>query len=182
MRIFLIILFVMFLNLEVSQLKAQQTAKKKPTQKEILDKIYFAMARGDVTGYLNSAYKKMAKGYGNGKPLPAIQYQAYSLNAKEWLKYRWFEVDTEVSKKWIQKVIKMIDYLARVKGYIDGERFKGDTNTKEYKEAMLKFSKAYDMLGKLLKKPGKVGKKRYLALKRAKKQWQKDMLRKYKMQ
>ncbi|QSH41337.1 hypothetical protein P0136_08565 [Lentisphaerota bacterium ZTH] len=147
----------------------------------VKNKIYFATDGDAVLGFLKKCRIDIKKGSKDGTPLSIHKYYMFMADIKKLAEYKWFEVDTEFSRKWIIKVYKVMGFMTRMKKFIVNARANGRMSEEKSQEALHKFSQAYDMLGKLLKKPERVDRKKYSQLKRTKKQWQKDMLKKLKM-
>jgi hypothetical protein len=127
----------------------------------------------EVMNYLQKCDKMIKGGDQNGQPIASIKYTAFRVHVGYWLKKRWLELDTQVSREWFIKIYKLIDYMAKAKRYIDAQKFNARTKSQNYQKAVQNFVWAYKKFAELLKNPEKVDPKMLRKLKKQKKEWMK---------
>lgn len=100
---------------------------------------------------------------------------------KDWINYRWFIADTELSKIWAKKVYKNLQYMGKTLSRLQALKERGRTTSPEYKKAMEYFDIAHKNFAAQIKKPVRVSSKVLNKAKLKKLQWQEQMRKKYKL-
>ena len=164
-----------------AQASAPTSSKAELKRKIIITQIEETLEKSTVIAYLGKCILEIEKGAKDGKPLKMDKYLSYNAMIKKYLKYRWFIADTGLSKKWLSKIQKLIEYMYKTRDIIQTDINNHHTQTTEYKQAVKYFDVAYERFVKLAKKPVKVSSKVQRKAKLNKVIWQKAMRKKYKI-
>lgn len=131
-----------------------------------------SVSRDAVLAFLNEANKVFIEGE-NGKPVTAIKYASVTAVVKNWMGFRFLEVDTEIDKSWYERVYKFLDYMAKAKTFMDSAKMNGQLKTPEYKKISDNFDEARKRFSELLKAdPTPVEKKKLEKMREEKQKWE----------
>ena len=170
MRVYVVGICSFLVAFAVSQAAdvAKPAANAAPTKPAAIDA---PISREAVLSFLNGYNKVFIEGY-KGKPAESIRYFAAASMAKNWLNFRFLEVDTEIDKSWFERVYKMLDYLNKTKDYIELAKVNGKANTDEYKKVLNNFNEVSKRFPELLNKPTPVEKNKLEKLREEKRKWE----------
>ncbi len=153
---------------DVAKTSAKSAAQAKPVATQMVDA---KISRGAVLTFLNESNKIFLEG-DKGKPAEAIDYSSAAGMVKNWLNFRFLEVDTEIDRGWYERVYKMLDYLAKSKSFIELAKMNGRLKTEEYKKVLNNFNEVSKRFPELLKDPTPVEKKKLEKLREEKQKWE----------
>jgi hypothetical protein len=119
--------------------------------------------------------KGLVKGDDKGKALNSISYVSYVAFIRDALKNPWMEVDTELSRVWMEKIYKLMTFMYKAKYYLEKEKRMNRENRSQSLKTKQNFYIAYKKFTELLKNPEKVDPKRLRQLKKQKKEWLKQV-------
>ena len=129
------------------------------------------VSRETVLAFLSASNKVFIEGE-KGRPANSMKYFSAAGIVKNWLNFRFLEVDTEIDKSWYDRVYKMLEYLAKSKDFLELAKINGKTNTDEYRKVLNNFNDVSKRFPELLKDPTPVEKKKLEKLRDEKRKWE----------
>jgi len=123
-----------------------EKARKKPECTIELNKAQFL-------DYLTHALSLIEKGDQNGQPIKTTQFMVFVSIVKGWIQFKYFECDTEISKKWLVKIAKMFNQMYELNRAMDEAEAKGETA--KFEENKKAFNQLVDLYIKEIQKPEK---------------------------
>ena len=155
---------------------------EKFTEKQKVEaKIYYHLQQETVLDTINKCYADILKFRKSKKPMPNSKYINYSSKLKYYINYRWLLADTSLSKKWLKKVYKLVDYMKNTQELVKTLKANRDTANPKYQQGIKYFDVAFKNFAKLVKKPVKISGKLHRKLKLQRILWEKKMRKKYKI-
>lgn len=135
------------------------------------------MTKADI----GAIYANIRKGLAGDEKTPPVKFAVYKIYAdmiSEWItKYRFLEADTEIDKSWFEKTVKMLEYMAQCKEFIELAQSSGDENTEEFKKVKSNLEEAYKRFSELVKNPTPVDRDKLEKLRSEKYKWEAEKRR-----
>ena len=177
-KMFLLLSLLVFTATVFAQTPVKELSER---EKRILE-INRELDSSTVMAVLRKCNNDIMKGIKDKELLSGMKFSSFAFVIdNRFVKYRWFIADTGLSRKWIKGVWKLLDYMSKMKSYIESAKFSGHTQTAKYKKAVEYFDVAYKRFVILVKKPAEVSSKVKRRAKVDKVLWQKSMRKKYKI-